>query len=48
MQRHAAQFMLVLLVLGLLLLLESRGKFGSSVDDRYVRWLAANVPQKAA
>lgn len=48
MQRHAAQFMLVLLVLGLLLLLESRGKFGSSVDDRYVRWLAANVPQKVS
>jgi CHASE2 domain-containing sensor protein len=47
MQRHAAQFMLVLLVLGLLLLLESRQEFGSSIDDRYVHWLAANAGRNA-
>jgi len=47
MQRHAAQFMLVILVLGMLLLLESRQNFGSSIDDRYVHWLSANAAQPA-
>ena len=48
MLKQTAQFMLVLLVLGILLLLESRQEFGSSVDDRYVQWLAANAAQHAA
>ena len=43
MQRHAAQFILVLLALGLLLLLESRQEFGSSIDERFAGWLATNT-----
>ena len=35
--------MLVILVLGIMLLLQSRQKFGSTIDDRYVQWLSANA-----
>ncbi len=47
MQKSSAQLMLIVLVVGLLLMRESRQNPGAAIESGYVDWLAANTERTA-
>src|SRR5438128_9351709 len=47
MQRSSLQLMLIVLVVGLLLMRESRQNPGAMIENDYVDWLAANTTRNA-